>query len=154
MIDPARLAALDDPAALHLLSAVARPRLRAGGLQTDLTPDLADALRDAFGPPGPDRPADGDLARAALLLLAADPAMETPLAALLDGPQPERFDAAETVALVVGALVILQTHVRFERTAAGKWKVLLDKPSTSDSLLKPLVQKLLAHLPGSGPGRG
>jgi hypothetical protein len=152
MIDPARIASLDDPTALRLLSTVARPRLRAGNLETSLTPDLGDALRDAFGPPSSVRPTDGDLARAALLLLAADPAMEPPLAALLDGPQPERFDAIETVSLLVGALVVLQTHVRFERTAAGKWKVLVDKPTTKDSLLKPLVEKLLALLPGAGRG--
>jgi hypothetical protein len=155
MIDPAQIASLDDAAALRLLSAVARPRLRAGDVETALTPEIGEALRDAFGASAGARPTEGDLAREALLVLAADPAMEAPLTALLDGPQAESFDAGvlEAVGLLVGALVVLQTHVRFERTPAGKWKVLIDKPTTSTKLLQPLVEKLLALLPPGG-GRG
>ena len=153
MIDLGRIASLDDPTALRLLRAVARPRLRAGDLETDLNPEIREALLDVFGPPAGERPTEGDLAREALLLLAEDPAMEAPLTALLDGPQAERFDVVETVGVLVAAIVILQTRVRFERTTAGKWKALIDKPTTSAKLLQPLVEKLLALLPPGG-GRG
>jgi hypothetical protein len=150
MIDPAHIASLDDATAVYLLSTVARPRLRAGNVETALTPEIGEALRDGFGPATGDRPSEGELAREALLVLAADPAMEAPLTALLHGSQAESFsDVAETVGLVVAALVVLQTHVRVERTTAGKWKVVIDKPTTSTKLLQPLVSKLLALLPPS-----
>jgi len=64
------------------------------------------------------------------------------------GSDPPRF----FVGVLVAALVILQTRVRFERTTAGKWKALIDKPTTSAKLLQPLVEKLLALLPPGGRG--
>jgi len=59
------------------------------------------------------------------------------------------FAGAETVAIVVAALVALQTHVRFERDKDGRWSIKIEKKSTSDALLKPLVQKLLAFIDSS-----
>jgi hypothetical protein len=41
-------------------------------------------------------------------------------------------------------LLALQTHVHIERDAEGRWQILVDKPTTSEELLKPIVQRLLA----------
>jgi hypothetical protein len=43
-------------------------------------------------------------------------------------------------------LVVLQTHVKFERDKAGRWSVKIEKKPTDNSLLKPLVQKLLSFI--------
>ena len=43
----------------------------------------------------------------------------------------------------MAVLIVLQTHVKFERTPDGKWSLKVEKKPTSDSLLKGLVQKLI-----------
>jgi hypothetical protein len=51
--------------------------------------------------------------------------------------------------VTVAVLLALQTHLRIERDAAGQWSFLLDKPTASEKLLEPVVQKLLG-MPGAG----
>jgi len=53
------------------------------------------------------------------------------------------------LALATAVLIVLQTHVRFQRDAQGKWTLTIEKKPASDSLLKDLAQKLLAYLPKS-----
>ena len=90
---------------------------------------------------------EGDLARQALLLLADDPQNREALAALIAGPPPESFEVVGTVALVAAMLVVLQTHVLFERDKDGKIHIKIEKKPTRDSLLKDLVQKLFGFFP-------
>ena len=151
-----RIRTLDDIAAARLLATAARPHMRAPGVETSLAPDLAAALGQASGGPPPGAaPSDGDIARAALLLLADEPSTAPAIAALLDGPTPESFDTSlpEAVGVVTLALVILQTHFRFNRDPKGKWEILIEKRPTSDSLLKSLAslvaKKALPLLPGN-----
>lgn len=157
-----RIRTLDDTAATRLLAAASRPHMRAAGVETNLTPDLAAALgQAASGGPRPGAaPSDGDIARAALLLLADEPSTAPAIAALLDGPAPERFDIGlpAATAIVTLALVILQTHFRFKKDPKGKWEILIEKRPTSDSLLKSLAslvaKKALPLLPGhDDPGK-
>ena len=145
-----RIRALDDRAAIHLLGVMARPHQRASGPEPsselggpgDLG-DLGEALAAAFGTPaGPS--SEGEVARQALLVLAQDPKTAVPLQALLDGPQPKGLtDFTQTVAVITAALVVLKLHVKVERGANGKWKVLAELPASSEPFLKDLVTKLL-----------
>lgn len=150
-----RIRTLDDITAARLLATAARPHMHAPGVETSLAPDLAAALSQASGGPPPGvAPSDGNIARAALLLLADDPSTAPAIAALLDGPKPERFDVtlAEGVGILALALAVLQTHFRFKRDPKGKWEILIEKRPTSDSLLKSLAslvaKKALPLLPG------
>lgn len=150
-----RLATLDDATAVRLLTTIATPRLRDGTLATELTPDLRAALETTYGVAAAPTP-EGDLARLVLQLLASDPAMQPVIAALLDGPEPEHFGTprasakpGRSIGVLLAALVVLQTHVRLEREPNGTWKVLVEKEPTSDQILGPIVQKLLA-LPAAG----
>ncbi|WP_437561580.1 hypothetical protein [Sorangium sp. So ce542] len=150
-----RLATLDDAIAARLLTTIATPRLRDGTLATELTPDLRAALETTYGVAAAPT-SEGDLARLVLQFLATDPAMQPVIAALLDGPQPEHFGPPRTpaktgrsIGVLVAALLVLQTHVRFERDPSGMWKVLVEKEPTSNQILGPIVQKLLA-LPAAG----
>ena len=87
---------------------------------------------------------DGELARAALRLVASDAEHRAGMQALLDHPQGEKFVVAESALVVSAVLVALQTHVRFERDKQGKWTIKIEKEPTDPSLLKDLVKKLLS----------
>ena len=145
---------LDDAQAVRVLTTFARARLRAGGVaETEWTPELDRALRQDF-PAEADAGravavSEGDLARQALLLLADDPQNRDALTALIVGPPPESFEVvgAGTVALLAAMLVVLQTHVLFERDRDGKIHIKIEKKPTRDSLLKDFVQKLLGFFP-------
>jgi hypothetical protein len=105
-------------------------------------------LQDEFSiAPGPEHPSKGDLARQTLIVLAEDPESREAIIRLSKGTPPQRFEPVTTVALIAAALIALQTHVRFERDADGQLKLLIEKKATKDTLLKPLVQKLLNYLP-------
>jgi hypothetical protein len=151
-----RLSILDDPTAIALLLAMATPKLRDDTLQAELTPGLRLALADAFGGIPAESASEGDLARRTLLFLARDPALHPILTAFLDGPQaltfskaaPKQTTAGKTITVAIAVLLLLQTHLHIERDAAGKWNLLLDKPTASDQLLEPIVQRLLALPPG------
>ncbi len=144
------LATLDDATALDLLTAYAAPRLRHDGLQDSLTADLRAALASAYGRAST-APSEGDLARATLAFLASDPPTAAILTQLLDGPQAPHFGkpAGNRIAVTVAVLLALQTHLHIERDAAGQWSFLLDKPTASEELLAPMVQKLVG-LPAVG----
>lgn len=137
---------LDDATARRVLATFARAQ--ATPTETALTPELRQALREFA--PAPETAAvsanEGDLARAALLLLADDPQQQPMLIALIDGPAPTKFGVLETVAIISAVLVVLQTHVKFERDKEGRWSIKIEKKPTDNSLLKPLVQKLLSFI--------
>ena len=137
---------LDDATARRVLATFARAQ--ATPAETALTPELRQALQEFA--PAPETAAvsanEGDLARAALLLLADDPQQQPMLTALIEGPAPTRFGVLETVAIISAVLVVLQTHVKFERDKEGRWSVKIEKKPTDNSLLKPLVQKLLSFI--------
>jgi hypothetical protein len=150
-----RIRDLDDATAKHILSVFARARADEAKLETELTTSLRTSLVEAFRgdsteSPG-DRPvSDGDLARAALAVAAANPQDRAAILALIDGPRTRAFDAGGSLALIAAALIVLQTRVRFERTPDGKYKLLVEKSAAGSALLKPLVEKLLAWVP-DGP---
>ena len=137
-----RIQALDADMAERLLKFIAADRL-ARGQAAALTPDpeLAAALAAEAGT-APDASADpGELAKSALLLLADDPAMNPTLEQMLDHPPPESYGAA-TIAVVVAALVVLQSHIKIERDKAGKWVFKFEKKPTSNSLLTHVIAKI------------
>jgi hypothetical protein len=138
---------LDDATSVRIVGILARRS--GGGRQTELTPEIRRSLQEEFGvAPAPDHPSEGDLSRQALIVLAQDPETDEAITALSKGPPPQRFEPVTTVVVVVAAaLVALQTHVRFERDVGGKLKLLIENKPTKDTLLKPLVQKLISYLP-------
>jgi hypothetical protein len=138
---------LDDATARRVLDSIARAQTASA--ETALTPELRQALGDfatdietATIPAG-----DGDLARAALLLLADDPQQQPILTALIEGPAPAQFGPIKNAVVVAAVLLVLQTHVRFERDKDGRWSLKIEKKPTDNSLLKILVQKLLSFSP-------
>ena len=119
---------LDDAAARRVLDSITRAQTASA--ETALTPELRQALREfATGPEVAAVPAgDGDLARAALLLLADDPQQQPILTTLIEGSAPTKFGVLETAAVVTAVLLVLQTHVRFERDKDGRSRSKRNRP--------------------------
>ncbi|HRD68442.1 MAG TPA: hypothetical protein PKY50_20135, partial [Candidatus Competibacter sp.] len=140
-------ASLDDAAARRVLATCARAQ--ATPTETALTPELRQALREfATGPEAAvGSISEGDLARAALLLLADDPQQQPILAALIEGPAPAQFGPVKNAAVLAAVLFVLQLHVKFEYDKEGRWSIEIIKEPTDKTLLAPLVQKLLKHTP-------
>ena len=138
---------LDDATAHRVLDSIARAQTASAEIA--LTPELRQALGDfATGIETAAVPAgDGDLARAALLLLADDPQQQPILTALIEGPAPTKFGPVKNAAVITAVLLVLQLYVKFEYDKDGRWSIEIVKEPTDKALLMPLVQKLLSHTP-------
>jgi hypothetical protein len=140
---------LDDATAIQILTAIAHARLRLAAPDIAPTPDVRAALAAAFDHPAPTAPSEGDLARAALDMLAQDPAFAEPIRLMASQPPAasQRYlDPASAIALTTAALMVLQTRVKFKRDSSGKWSFEVDKKASSDGALKLVVQHLLSLL--------
>jgi hypothetical protein len=135
---------LSDQEAIRIVRTIARAEAGSGQVM-ELTPEIRSALSEAVpsadegtGPRG-----EGDLARTTLLWLGSDPARAEGVLALAQHPPTERFMEPGTIVLSTAVLILLQTHVRFERKADGTWSLKVEKKPFSESLLKSLIQKVL-----------
>jgi hypothetical protein len=139
---------LDDDASIQILKTIAQARLRADSTGLEDSPDLRAALADAFGNPAGIAVSEGDVARAALDLLAEDPAFAEPIRIMSRNAAGKRYIEPATIALTTAALLVLQTRVKFKRGQNGKWSVEVEKKAAGDGAVKALVQKLLGLLGG------
>jgi hypothetical protein len=139
-----------DPAHAHQILTLVIRSYRNDQTSPELTPDLQKELASAFGlsQTASEPASEEELTRQALTVLAEDPdrraAIETMAAQPTHGPQ--KFEPLTTIALTTAVMIVLQTHVRFERSPDGKWTVRVEKKPTSDALLKGLVQKLVGSI--------
>ena len=148
-----QIAELTDDEAVGLLTVIARGHAGVGaGFVTEGSAELAAVLKEGLGvvPGAGATPSDGEAARAALAMLAEDGRFADALGGLVRGPRPEKMEVGVVggTLLIAGVLLALQTHVKIERDAAGRWTVKVEKKATSDKLLGPLVKKLTALLGG------
>jgi len=131
----------DDDAARYL-------RLVAEGVNADAPPE-PQAVRSALEaevdevPSGTETPSEGEVARAALHVLAETPPHGERLQALLDGPEPETFDLGTSAFVGTAAIVVLMTQVEFEAAEDSGWHVKIEKPSASEDLIRALVELIL-----------
>jgi hypothetical protein len=141
-----RIEALDDATAIRIVKRITSAQPVPGGERVTLTPDIKEALVSEFQiaePAGAANVSEGELARQALLVLAEDPDAAIGIERLASTPMEggQAFDFGIGVAVAV--LIVLQSHVKFERDPNGKWSLKVEKKPTSDSLVKGLVQKLI-----------
>ena len=136
-----------DDSAIYILKTIAQARLESSSAEPTPTPDLRAALVAAFGNPSTASASEGDLARAALDLLAQDPAFAEPIRLMASQPAPpQRYLDPATIALTTAALLALQTRVKFKLDHNRKWSIEIDKKSAGDSALKLLVDRLLSFV--------
>ncbi len=147
---------LDDDTAVRILETAAGARWHAEveAYQTELTPELAQALRDAFVVASEESATAGrgDLAREALVVLAADPQQRPALEAFVQNPSatPTRMallEFAGATAVITAALIALQTRAKIQRDKQGNLTWSIEVKPTDLSVLKPLVEKLLSLIP-------
>ncbi|HEY6413741.1 MAG TPA: hypothetical protein VIX42_08640 [Edaphobacter sp.] len=145
---PNLIQSLDDATAIRIVKRIASLRPAPGGERIAWSPDLEEALADEFQVGEPvgtlaSEISEGELARQALQVLAEDPEMAETIERMASTPpqNTQVFDFG--IGLTVAVLIVLQTHVKFERGPDGKWSLKVEKKATSDSLLKGLVQKLI-----------
>lgn len=142
---------LDDASACEILSVIGRGRAESEGGVRALDPALRQALaafaRNMRPTLESTSTSAGDLARQALLLLAEDSATRDAIAAMAANWQSQRrkFDFGATLAITTAVLVVLQTHIKFERSPDGQWSMKFEKKPTSEALLKTLLQKFLNY---------
>lgn len=150
---PEQILSLSDEMAIEILKSFAKAQLRRHQFQPEIHRSMIEAAAIALGVKEPplSMPGEGDVARQALQLLVQDSKFKDAIISMVEAnSKGEKFlGVAETITLVTAALVVLQSHVQFERGKDGRWTVKVEKKPTSNELLKPLVQKLLA-LVGSG----
>lgn len=135
---------LDDASAIHILKTIAQARLRSD--VPDLTPELRYALADEFDA-SPEPSSEGDIARAALALLAEDPDFAEPIQIMSRqgvSTTGQRYSDPVTIALTTAAILALQTRVKFKIASGGKWSFEVEK---KDGPVKLLIERLLAYLP-------
>jgi hypothetical protein len=150
----------DDSTAIYILKTIAQsrlnsplaiPRSRCNSTDPDLSSlelraALAAAFDDASHTPG----SEGDVARAALDMLSQDPAYAEPIQVMASQgstpASPERYFGPTGIALTTAALLVLQTRVKFKCDNTGKWSLEVNRKAASDSVIKQLVQRLLAFL--------
>ena len=137
---------LDDATARRALATVARTRMGESANEPPPDRELAGALAELFEVAPGVEGSEGEVARAALLLLAEDPETAQAIEALVVGPSTRSFGGGAEVAIAVAAIVALQTYVRFSRGKDGRWSLVIQKKPTELELLKPLVEKLVALL--------
>ncbi len=144
----------DDVTARHVLLTIAKAYSADEGFQVDIEPGMVEALEEEFVVASAAKVgSEGELAREALLMLGQEPRVLGRIESLAKNPAPEQFAVGTTMAIITAALIILQTHVRFERTQDGHWTLKVEKKATRDNLLKPLVQRLVSAVKvGLGDG--
>lgn len=143
-----RINSLDDVTAAQLIKQFggSQPSLSA---QAALDERLSRQLGDLFDVTEVPGVSQGALARAALLVLAQDPGHERGISALVENPRVEKYAFVETAILISAVLVVLETHIKFERGKDGRWDLKIEKKPTDSNLLKDLVGKLVSFSRGS-----
>ena len=147
---------LDDAPAERILATIARHRLQPpAGTVTALTPAQADALAHEIGTaPLAARATPGELARATLLLLAADPNKQAEVQALVENPPAESFafEPITATLLTTAALIALQTYVEIEYSGQTGLRIKIKKPSMDKTLLGKIAGILKNFFSGGAAG--
>lgn len=137
---------LDDKQAQLILATIVRSGASSGTQAPLWNHDLEQALAREFQIETGTAPvSEGELARQALLVLAENPATRTAIetmAANWDNSR-QKFEFGASIGITAAVLLVLQTHIKFERNLDGKWSLKVEKKPTSEGLLKALVEKLI-----------
>jgi hypothetical protein len=140
----------DDSTAIYILKTIAKARLQPESGELPTNPEARAGLAAAFGDSVSMPASEGELARAALALLAEDPAFADPIRLMASQADAsvsrQQYLEPVSIALTTAALLVLQTRVKFKLDHTGKWSVDIDKKSSSDGAVKLLVERLLSLL--------
>jgi hypothetical protein len=139
---------MEDQTAIRILKTIGTQlKSTAGAIPSSL--EVTAALRSAFSSNSEAAPTEGEVARAALDLLSADPAFAEPIRVMAaqSGPSGrQRYIEPATIALTTAVLLALQTRIKFKADHTGKWSLEIEKKAAADATVKLVAQRLLAYL--------
>lgn len=132
---------LDDEQAVTVLNTIAKVHIEDHPDLIQPSPELNAALLQAFNvDEAHQQPSEGELARAALQLLAQEPQFEAIIRDMAEAPTKRTFELATTGVITAAALLFaLQSHIKISYKD-GKWEFLFEKNPTDKGLLSTLVQ--------------
>jgi len=138
---------LDDEHAVSMLKSIASAQAPLVDVP-ELAPEFTASLREEFPASADAVAGDGDLARAALMLLAGDPDYAPLIEARIDAPDAQRFAVGE-IALSAAVFTVLASSIEFEVTSdkngRKSWTFRYTKPSLKVEAGR-LLEKLAAWL--------
>ncbi len=154
-----KIKALDDNAAVRILTTVAEYHLDEGGPDIQLSGDLKGELSKEFneGASGV-AVSDGEMAREALVLLAQDTEMREKITRLIEKPAEhgDRYkfalDPVTVGVLTTAVVMVLKTQFKIGLDKKGRWSFEVKSKAVDMEVLKGFVNKLLSWVP-SGPFR-
>jgi len=140
---------LDDDSAIRILKTITQARLSSATHDLIADSELHTALAANFGNQPGSTASEGDLARAALDVLAQDAEFAEPIQTMANRPAAtERYlEPTTTIAVATAAILVLQLRVKFKADSAQKWALEVEKKAASDGAFKLLVERLLSYLP-------
>src|ERR1700744_2530648 len=117
---------MDDQTAIRILRTIGTQlQSKVGAIPSQRA--AASALRAAFQSDSAAAPTDGELAKAALELLSADPAFAEPIRMMAAQSGPvgsQRYvEPATIIAVSTAALLALSTRIKFHADHTGKWSL-------------------------------
>ena len=145
---------LDDASAILILKKIVRINFADKECEVQDTSGLRDGLAAAFGSPAVPPASEGDLARAALELLAEDPRLADSIElAILDpdaplSSSPEHYLDGSSITLAAAAFLVLSTRIKFKIDNSGKWSFEVEKKSAGDGVVRVLIERFLSVLRG------
>ncbi|QQZ29644.1 hypothetical protein HMY34_13170 [Thiothrix subterranea] len=114
-------------------------------------PDFA-AFRSDFTDAASNATLPVDVLTDTLAVLGEDPQTAAAIEALCNNPNASKsFVTGGEVALYLAVAFVLRTHIKLERTAAGKWKFLIENKPGDSKLLAGLLKKLEEWMGGNSP---
>jgi hypothetical protein len=136
---------IDDSTAIYILQTIGeRLRPTGGELPRYLRTHLSAAFHETPC-------SQADLARAALAVLAEDPAYAEAIDAMarqgIPASRQRYIEPSTAIAATTAALLVLQTRLKFKAASGGKWSFEIEKKSAGDAAVKALIERLLSWLP-------
>jgi len=133
---------MDDATAVRVLKTIAKAHVDIAGENPEMTDEMCRGLEEAFGvESGDGAPAEAELARAALLVLAQDVQMQQHIKALAasGNRRSMAIDPASAIGLSAAAVFVLNTAGKI-RNVDGKWEFEVSWKPLDKEILKSFVE--------------
>jgi hypothetical protein len=143
------ISALDDGASTRILESISRAHGEGRSGESELSEGLREAMREEFGiQPGPNPVSDGDVARAALQVLAQNDDFEEIITTMAKNPPPEKLGIPVTeLALLTAVVFVLKSEFEIKRDKSGRYSFLFRSKPLDKAILKEFITQVLNWLP-------
>jgi hypothetical protein len=140
---------LDDSTATRILESISRAHGGGPSGESELSEALREAMREESGvQPTPNPVSDGDVARAALQVLAQNDDFEKIIKTMAKNPPPEKLGIPVTeLALLTAVVFVLKSEFEIKRDKSGRYSFLFRSKPLDKSILKEFITQVSNWLP-------